>query len=64
LFTVREADPLTVPELAVIVVAPVTTPVASPLVLIVAMLGLEELQVAVLVRSWVLPSVKLPVAVN
>jgi hypothetical protein len=42
--------PLTVPEVAVIVVPPIATPVATPAALIVAMVGAEEVQVAELVK--------------
>jgi hypothetical protein len=66
--TVTEVDPFTVPEAAVIVVTPVATLVATPCVpvalLIVAILGAEELHTAVLVTSCVVPSVNFPVAVN
>lgn len=62
--TANTVAPLTVPEVAVIVVVPAATPVASPAVLIVATAAADELQVAELVRFWVLPSLKVPVAVN
>jgi len=55
--TVRVVDPLTVPELAPIVVVPTVAPVARPPLEIVATAGDEELQVTVLVRFCVLPSV-------
>ena len=54
--TVSVVDPLTLPKLAPIVVAPVPTPVANPPLLIVATEVLEELQVTELVRVWVLLS--------
>jgi len=57
LVTVRVVDPLTVPELAAMVVVPVPVPVASPAVEIVATACEEELQVTVPVMSCVLPSV-------
>ena len=62
--TVRVVLPLMLPELAWIVVEPVPTEVANPAVLMVATVVAEELQVAVLVRFWVLPSLNVPVAVN
>jgi hypothetical protein len=62
--TLRTAEPTITPELAVIAVAPFATPVASPLLLTVAMLRFAEAQVAEVVRLLVLPSVKVPVAVN
>ena len=43
---------------------PRPTAVARPAVLIVAMVAAEELQVAVLLRFCVVPSVYVPVAVN
>jgi hypothetical protein len=42
----------------VIVVVPVATEVAGPLALIVAMPGVFDVQATVLVRSWVVPSLK------
>ena len=48
--TVSVVDPLIVPDLAVIVVLPWATAVASPLEFIVATEVDEEVQVAVLVR--------------
>jgi len=54
--TVRVVDPVTVPELAATVVVPTPVPVASPTLEIVATPCDEELQFAVLVRFWVLPS--------
>jgi hypothetical protein len=62
--TVRVVLPLMLPEPAWIVVEPVPTEVANPAVLMVATVVAEELQVAVLVRFWVLPSLNVPVAVN
>lgn len=49
---------------AVILVEPMATPVARPVVLMLALAGIELAQVAVLLRFWVLPSLKVPVAVN
>ena len=48
---------------AVMVVEPLPTPVARPLELILAAAEFEEVQVAELVRFWLLPSLKVPVAV-
>ena len=49
---------------AVILLEPVAAPVARPAALMLTVAGLEEAHVAVCVRSCVLPSVKVPVAVN
>ena len=66
--TARVVDPDMVPDVAVSVVEPVVVGVANPFdpaaLLMVATLVLEELQVAVVVRFWVLPSEYVPVAVN
>ncbi len=62
--TVAVAVPLTEPEAAVMVVVPKLRAVARPLTVIVATLVFEELQVAVPVMSWTVPSEKVPVAVN
>ena len=43
---------------------PIAAPVAKPLVLTLTVAGLELLHVAVLLRFCVLPSLKVPVAVN
>ncbi len=61
--TVKDAVPLTNPDVAVIVVVPVPTLVASPVVSMVAT-ELEEEDQANEVKSCVLPSSKLPTAVN
>jgi hypothetical protein len=61
--TVSEAVPLTDPEVAVSVDVPVPTPVATPLMSIVAAEVEDELQVTDC-SSCVLPSSKLPTAVN
>ncbi len=50
--TVKVADPLTVPEVAVIVVEPWAFAVTDPPLEMVATALLDELQVAELVRSW------------
>ena len=57
-------EPVTPPWTAEIELCPIPAPVASPLVLTVAAAGFEELQLAVLVRLCVLPSLKVPVAVS
>ena len=49
---------------AVMVVEPVARLVARPLALMVAVAGLEEVQIADVVRFCVLPSESVPVAVN
>jgi hypothetical protein len=54
--TVSAAVPETEPEVAVIVEDPAATPVANPLELTVATLVLEEVHVALEVRSCVLLS--------
>ena len=61
---VSVVNPLTLPELAMIVVLPAATPVASPAVLMVATNVAAEFHVAELVRFCALPSLKVPVAVN
>jgi hypothetical protein len=53
--TVNVAEPLIVPEVAVIVVLPDATLVASPPLLTVAIEVAEEVQVAVEVRVCVVP---------
>jgi hypothetical protein len=62
--TVSVADPLTVPDTAVIVVVPAPTPVASPPALIVPTLVAEDDHVEELVMSFVLPSLNVPLAAN
>ena len=66
--TVRVVDPEMLPDAAVIVVEPVATEAANPFepaaLLIVATPVLAELQVAAAVRSCVVLSEKVPVAVN
>ena len=61
--TVRSADPLIEPDDAVIVALPIATLCANP-ALMVATDCVSDDQVAVEVRSCVLLSVKVPVAVN
>ena len=66
--TVSEAVPLTAPDVAIIVTVPCATVLASPFVgtesPIVATLPVPALQCTVAVRSGVVPSVNVPVAVN
>jgi hypothetical protein len=52
------------PEVAVIVAVPIPALLASPVLLIVAVLNVSLDHVTVLVKSCVLPSVKLPLALN
>ena len=61
--TVRLAPPATEPEFAVIVVAPTAAPVASPVLEMLATV-LDDVQIADEVRSFVLPSVYVPMALN
>jgi hypothetical protein len=60
---VRVIDPETPAKVALIVQVPTATPVARPLLSIVATDGLLEVQVTCLVMSPVLPTI-FPVAVN
>jgi hypothetical protein len=53
--TVNVAEPLIVPDVAVMVVLPFAMLVASPPLLMVAIDLADELQVAVVVRVWVVP---------
>jgi hypothetical protein len=53
--TVRTVDPLTEPEVAVIVDVPTETAVANPAEFMLAMLVAEEVQVTELVRFEVVP---------
>ena len=62
--TVKPVEPETEPRVAVMVVVPVLALVANPVELMVATPAGEGDHVAVLVRSCVLPSEKVPVAVN
>lgn len=62
--TARVVLPLMEPDVAVIVVLPIVLAVASPPAPIEATELVVELQVAVVVKSCVEPSVKVPVAVN
>src|SRR5215472_3781058 len=51
-------------KLAEIVVCPAAAPLTNPVLLIVAKVGAEDDQLTWFVRSTVLPSLKVPVAVN
>jgi hypothetical protein len=62
--TVNVAEPLVVPDLAVMVALPCATLVASPPLLTVATDFADDVQVAVLVRFCVVPLLYVPVAVN
>jgi hypothetical protein len=62
--TVREVLPVTPAALALIWEVPWAAPVARPPAVMVATAAFDETQVAELVRSWVLPSEYVPVAVN
>jgi len=62
--TVMLVDPATDPEVAVIVEEPVPVPEARPPVVMTAIEEFDELHVAELVRSCVLPSLNVPIAVN
>ncbi len=53
--TVNVAEPLIVPDLAVMVALPGATVVASPALLIVDTAAFDEVQVAVLVRFCFVP---------
>jgi hypothetical protein len=61
---VSKVEPLIDPTVALIVVVPSATSVASPSLTMVATPGFEELQVTELVKFCVLPSLSKPVAVN
>jgi hypothetical protein len=63
-FTVKGALPLTAPNVAEMLVVPIFRPVARPLTVIEATLVLDDFQVTTSVTSWVLPSEKVPAAVN
>ena len=63
-FTVRVVEPLTLPDVAVIVLWPAPCVVARPAPLMVATPLSDEDQLTLEVRFCVVPSLKLPVAVN
>ena len=62
--TVRVAVPWILPEVALMVTFPAALAVARPLLLIVALVVLDELQVTCVVIGWVVPSEYVPVAMN
>jgi hypothetical protein len=62
--TVRTVEPLMDEDVAVMVEVPTPAPLASPAVLIVAVVVVPDDQVTVLVRFCVVPSLNVPVAVN
>src|SRR5581483_6990544 len=62
--TVSTVEPLTDPKVALIVLVPAATPVASPAVVIVATEVVPDAHVTWLVTFCVLLSVYVPVAVN
>ena len=62
--TLRMVEPVTAPEIAWIIDIPAPTAVARPVEEIVATAGVAEDQATELLRFWVLPSLKVPVAVN
>lgn len=62
--TARTVAPVIEPDVAWIVDEPTPTPLARPVLEIVAMLVVREDQVTELVMFWVVPSLYLPVAVN
>src|SRR5262249_34246892 len=62
--TVSVVEPETAPLVALIVLVPAFTAVASPVALIAAVAGVPDVHVTVLVKSCVVPSLKVPVALN
>jgi hypothetical protein len=62
MITLKLADPLMDPEVAVMVAVPGVRPVATPDVVTVATAVFEEVHTAEEVKSWVLPSLYVPVA--
>jgi hypothetical protein len=62
--TLSAAEPLIVPDVALIVVVPLATAVANPPVLMVATDFAAEVQVALAVKFCVVPLLYVPVAVN
>jgi hypothetical protein len=61
---VKGALPLTAPNVAEMFVVPIFSPVARPLTVIEATLVLDDFQVTTSVTACVLPSEKVPAAVN
>ena len=62
--TVKRVEPVTPFEVALMVAVPTDTLVARPLLFTVATEGVSDAQVAFPVRFFVVPSEKVPVAVN
>jgi len=62
--TLRVAEPVTPPKWAVIPVDPFSTPVATPVLAMVAACGFDEDQIASRVKFWVVASLKVAVATN
>jgi hypothetical protein len=62
--TVRVVLPEIVSKVAVMLAVPAAKAVASPLLLIVAAAGLDEVQVTWVVISWLVPSEYVPRAIN
>ncbi len=62
--TVRVVLPEILPEVAVMVVVPIETAKARPVLSIVATDGLDELQVTCVVKSFLVPLEYVPMAVN
>lgn len=62
--TTKGTEDVFEPRVAVIVAPPAETPETNPAVVTEAMVGFEEAHVTLVVRLWVLPSLKVPVAVN
>lgn len=62
--TVRAVDPVRSSEVAEMLVEPTALAAATPAGLILAMEGFEDDQAVESVRFWVLPSLKVPVAVS
>jgi hypothetical protein len=63
-FTVRVVLPEIPPEVAVMVVVPTETPMARPVLSIVATDVSDQPQVTCVVISWLVPLEYVPVAVN
>src|SRR5437660_2401363 len=62
--TVKTVDPVNVAQVAMTVAVPVPMPVASPVLLTLTVDIVSEAQVTVELRSCVLPSLNVPVAIN
>ena len=62
--TVKTVEPVTVTKVALTVADPVPTPVATPVLFTLTAAIVSEAQVTVELRSCVLPSLNVPVAIN